>query len=305
MTPTDLTLGFTLRTRAMGTTCTVTVAAADPALHARRAIERVAELEDLWSRFRPGSDIGRLNSSRGQAVSVAHPTRYLIAMMKEAHRLTEGAFNPTLLPLQTAAGDITSRDGSTAPALPEGTAAWASLDSLVDRGDGTVRMPRGMSLDAGGMGKGLAADIVATEAVNDGAVSACVNIGGDLRVVRREGSSTTWPVTITPPVGIDVPTERIVLLEGGVATSDASVRMRPDGSVPRHHFSVTGTAASDTAGATVVASTSAWAEAWTKFAMTRPAAETVARLTALGLAGRIVSRDGTVTCTDSWKAFVR
>ena len=45
-----------------------------------------------------------------------------------------------------------------------------------------VRLPAGLGFDPGGIGKGLAADLVSDELVRAGADGVCVNLGGDLRV---------------------------------------------------------------------------------------------------------------------------
>src|SRR4029078_51858 len=45
-----------------------------------------------------------------------------------------------------------------------------------------VRLPAGTGFDPGGIGKGLAADIVVDEIRADGADGVCVNPGGDVRV---------------------------------------------------------------------------------------------------------------------------
>ena len=52
----------------------------------------------------------------------------------------------------------------------------------IDRDHNTVALPAGVQLDLGGIGKGLAADLVASGLVERGALGACVALGGDVRV---------------------------------------------------------------------------------------------------------------------------
>lgn len=297
-----LTLGLARTAQAMATTCTITVIGPEPSSLIESGMSRVAQLERLWSRFRPDSDISRLNVADGAPVPVSHETHVLLSLMKAAHATTQGAFNPTLLPTQTASGDDTSLDGREIPAMSDSAVAWDTLDQLQIYDDGTARVPSSMTLDPGGIGKGLAADIVASEIVAAGADAACVNMGGDLRIVRRPSCTQSWPVTIGSPHDLALDDEVLTLLEGAVATSDRAARRRPSGAVTSHHFSVE-QSASDSAGATVIASSAAWAEAWSKFAMTRPVEETIDALTSHGLAGRIVTTDGTVHRTATWKEF--
>lgn len=297
-----LTLALARTVRAMATECTITVIGNDPGSLIDRGMSRVANLEQLWSRFRSESEISRINVAHGAPTAVSIETQTLVTFMKAAHAATGGAFNPTLLPLQTTSGDTTSLDGRLLPASPDGARAWETLDGLVVFDNGTVRAPSTMVLDPGGIGKGFAADIVARELVEAGADAACVNIGGDLRIVRRPQCEQTWPVTVRAPHDADIADEHLSLLDGAVATSDRSARRRADGRVPQHHFSVGGPD-NDVAGATVVAASAAWAEAWCKFAMTRAVRDTLGALEEHGLAGRVVTSNGTVHRTATWNEF--
>ena len=59
----------------------------------------------------------------------------------------------------------------------------------------TVRLPDGIGFDPGGIGKGLAADLVVEELLAAGADGACVNLGGDLRVAG-ESPVGAWTVAL-------------------------------------------------------------------------------------------------------------
>src|SRR5207244_12619873 len=52
---------------------------------------------------------------------------------------------------------------------------------VVDRRNQTVRLPEGAAIDPGGIGKGLAADIVAEKMLEAGAEGVCRNVRGGLR----------------------------------------------------------------------------------------------------------------------------
>lgn len=297
-----LILGLARTERAMATECTITVIGNDPASLIDRGLARVARLEELWSRFLPESEISRINRAQGAPTPVSRETQLLVTFMKAAHSATDGAFNPTLLPLQTSSGDNTSLDGRPLPSSSDEAHAWDTLDELDVNPDGTVRAPSTMVLDPGGVAKGLAADIVARELVEMGADSACVNIGGDLRIVRRPSCEQSWPVTIGSPHDLHLPDEHLTLLDGAVTTSDRAARRRTDGTVPRHHFSLDGRA-SDVVGATVVASSAAWADTWCKHAMTRAVGDTLRVLETHRLAGRLVMADGSLHHTSTWNDF--
>ena len=61
-------------------------------------------LEQRWSRFLPDSDITRINMSSGRPVEVDADTVTLLITMLDAWRLTQGRFDPTVLPALVAAG---------------------------------------------------------------------------------------------------------------------------------------------------------------------------------------------------------
>ncbi len=152
-----------------------------------RAEARLRDLEQRWSRFISDSELSRLNRSAGAAMAVGWETSLLASLAVDAWSLTGGRFDPTVGPALVAAGYDRSFDeldsatvrtcggAATEPAPgPAGTVVVADL--------AVVRLPVGASLDAGGIGKGLAADLVATELVGAGASGALVSVGGDVRV---------------------------------------------------------------------------------------------------------------------------
>ena len=62
----------------------------------RTGIDQLDRLESLWSRFRPSSEISRLNQAGGSPCLVSGPTRLLVEAMLSAWELTGGRFDPTV-----------------------------------------------------------------------------------------------------------------------------------------------------------------------------------------------------------------
>jgi thiamine biosynthesis lipoprotein len=217
----------------MGSDAHLILVADDTALLAS-AIARVAQLERRWSRFLQRSEISMLNRSGGRPMRVSADTRLLVERAIEAWRLTGGAFDPTVL------GDLI-RAGYDRPFDELGALARAGTSTL-RRGaaqialDGdVVRLPRGVGFDPGGIGKGLAADLVATEAMAAGAAGVCVNLGGDLRVLGRGPDAGGWPIAVTSP-GVPDPILMLRLGEGAVATSTTLRRRWTVRGRLRHHL---------------------------------------------------------------------
>lgn len=296
--------------RAMGTDAHVVVQHGPSGLteHARRRIE---ELEQRWSRFRPDSELCRINRSLGDPV-VVHPLTFeLLVAARDAWTRTGGAFDPTVLPALVAAGydrdfaamapDSRSGDGSTPPA--DRARAQGCTGVELDRLVGAVRLPVGVELDLGGIAKGFAADVVTLELIEAGAVGACVNLGGDLRVAGEgPGDAGAWIVGVERELGsagghsTGGPVA-FGLAAGGVATTSITRRTwRRDGE-PRHHIIDPRTgrpATTPWAAVTVVAGTASAAEPVAKAVLLTPAlrdAETVVQHH--GIAALVVAADGT------------
>jgi thiamine biosynthesis lipoprotein len=222
--------------------------------------------------------------------------------MIAAHQATDGAYNPTRLPLQIAAGDTQSLINDRSTTLVAGATVFSHLSGIQIFHDGKVSLPRGMTLDAGGIGKGLAADLILRVALEQGADGACINLGGDMAI--NTGDSIGWDVEILSPVDPDVILNTIRIAVGGVATSSLFARQRTSAGINSHLFN--NSSAHDTqhtVGATVIANSAAWSEAWTKYAILSDPAQAINTLTSTGLAAMLVSADGHTTRTEFWKTF--
>jgi thiamine biosynthesis lipoprotein len=287
---------------AMGVTCVATVVGIDSTDLAVRCLDLVEEFESLWSRFIPTSDISLLNGANGQPTLVDDRTLTLIHHMIAAHQATDGAYNPTRLPLQIAAGDRQSLINDRSTTLATNATLFSHLSGIQIFHDGKVSLPRGMTLDAGGIGKGLAADLILRFALEHGAQAACINLGGDMAI--NTGDSIGWDVESLSPINTGVVLDTVRISVGGVATSSLFARQRNGAGINSHLFS--NSSAHDTqhtVGATVIANSAAWSEAWTKYAILSNPAQAIDTLTSTGLAAMLVSADGHTTRTESWKTF--
>ncbi len=196
----------------------------------------LARLESAWSRFDPASELRRVEAAAGGRwvpISVV-----LGAAIDRALRLahhTEGIFDPTVGGCLAALGyDRTFRlvpaDGPD-PVAPVPAAGHAAIE--LDPAGPALRLRRGTRLDLGGVGKGLAADLVVAGALERGAASACVGVGGDVRVggVAPPGG---WPVPLADPAGGAPRT--VILHAGALVTSTTAIRHWRRGGRDLHHL---------------------------------------------------------------------
>jgi thiamine biosynthesis lipoprotein len=296
------------QTRAMSCTVTIVVTVdgrsdADGAHLVRTAATRLNEIESRWSRFLPSSEITALNEARGDPLYVSDDTVRLIESAVRAWHATSGAFDPTLLGTIVGLGYAASRDSaamttSLAPGThPQGRPA----EILVDRSCGVVRLPAGTTIDPGGIGKGLAADLVVDELIAGGAGGALVEIGGDIRMRGLPPAGTAWPIAIADSDDV------VDIADGGIATSTPLRRTWIHDGHRRHHLIDPGTlrpSTADIVACTVIAGSSAWAEAFTKLPFVVGIDAAIDRYESLGLAGSITTSSG-ITSTSNWTEYRR
>jgi thiamine biosynthesis lipoprotein len=298
------------RFRAMGSDMHVIVVGGRPEL-ADDAQRRVEELERRWSRFRPDSEVSALNAGAGAFVVVSPETRTLVRRAVEAWRLSGGTFDPTMLAALVAAGYGRSfEDGPIAMPVPSGLPPMtlAGCSDIVIDGD-AVCLPAGTGFDPGGIGKGLAADLVAEEVLAEGAAGVCVNAGGDVRVAGDrpddESGGEAWTIAVEHPRAT-APVALLGLKAGAVATSTTLLRAWVLDGRPAHHLidPATGRPSdSDLTLASVVTGRAWRAEVLAKTVLLRGGrwAFDVLDDDAEAL---IVDRDGVIRTTPGWSAFM-
>ena len=269
--------------RAMGTDCSVLVYGDDSRVEplADLARRRVDLLESLWSRFRDDSELSRLNARSGHDDAyVSAETEALIRAMRSGWEMTAGAFDPSVLAAITAAGydrdfaEVVARD------YVEGVAAQAPGMAEVRVGHRRVFLPRGVGVDPGAIGKGLAADIVVDEMVEAGAMGVLVDLGGDIAFAGHPGHESHWRISLHDERNgrsdRDSGSDRHYVVaagigHAGIATSTTLTRRWAQG---RHHVIDPATASStdETLVQVTVAGKRAWeCEVWATAVLVRPA----------------------------------
>ncbi|HEY4378548.1 MAG TPA: FAD:protein FMN transferase [Acidimicrobiales bacterium] len=296
--PTDL------QFRAMGSAVHVIVVGGPPGL-ADWARARIDDLEHRWSRFLPDSEVSELNRRAGSPVVVSADTIELVERATEACRVTGGSFDATVLgdviragydrPFDDLAGDRPS---------PQSILQLGGANVVVD--GSTVRLPAGTGFDPGGIGKGLAADIVVREAMAGGARGMCVNLGGDLRVAGEPPSGDAWTVSVQH-AWQDDPVVLVGLHDGAVATSTTLRRRWTTDGQPKHHLIDPGTGQPSTSDLNLVSviGASGWvAEVLAKAVLLRGSAHPFDLIGGSGAEALAVTSRGQVLASDGLGAFL-
>lgn len=281
---------------------------------ARRAVEAVLDRVDrAYSRFRDDSEIVTLNAHPGASVAVSPVLADAIAAGLHAAAVTGGAVDPTVGRAMRAIGYDADFELVRHPAGPielrlEPIPGWQSVEFSAHRRE--VRLRRGVELDLGSTGKGLASDLAASAALAairaDGGPDqggALVSLGGDIAV---EGTPPDggWRILIaedseTPS---DAAGEVVAIRSGAIATSSTTVRRWRRGDRTLHHVIDPRTGGPvDSAWRTASVAATSCVEANTAataaIVMGRDA---IAWLEAAGLPSRLVALDGSVTRLNGW-----
>jgi thiamine biosynthesis lipoprotein len=216
-------------------------------------------------------------------------------------RLTGGLFDPTVLGDVIRAGYDRSFELLEQDAGPgASTMRRGAADVTVDP-HGLVWFPRGVGFDPGGVGKGLAADLLTEELLDAGAAGALVNVGGDLRVAGESPTGLGWCIDVEGPLD-PAPIARVGLRDGGVATSSRVRRRWKNDGVARHHLidPRTGAPSATDAPAVTVVAAEAWqAEVLAKAAFVAGAKAGLDLVASLGAAALTVRADGSTWTTEA------
>ena len=275
--------------RAMGTEVEVFLDAppSPDALLALASVEAAFErLEALLSRFRPESELSRLNAEG--SIEPGDDLLSVVRLALAAREYTAGRFDPTLHDALVAAGydrsfEALEHSGPVDP--PSGPVRGGGRIWVRGR---RLELEPGVRLDLGGIGKGYAVDRAVELLAPLG--PALVNAGGDLAVSGIPAGGL-WPVAVELPAG----SITLGLAQGALATSGKDRRRWRVGGEDRHHLIDPRTgrpAESDLLTVTVAGRNAVEAEVWAKALFLAGTDAAASEAEARGLPALFVSADG-------------
>lgn len=294
-----------------GTTAVLLVTDSRAAGQARGIADReLAAIDLACSRFRPDSELTRLNATAGDGPQPVSPLfADLLTAALRAARLTGGDVDPTCgralaglgydrdFAQVRAAGDAPPRlTGSVGP-VP----GWRRV--YLNQAARKVRLDRGVQLDLGATAKAQAADRCAEQIASRLDCGVLVSLGGDI-AVAGPAPPDGWQVRVTDDhaAPASAPGQTVTISSGGLATSSTTVRAWRVGGRRVHHIIDPSTgepARSCWRTVSVAAGSCTDANTASTAAIIRgPAAPSW--LHDVGLPARLVREDGTVETTAGW-----
>lgn len=210
------------RLGAMGTWLTLEVEAPDRATAlaaSEAAVRAIADCEARLSTWRDDSELARLNAAPvGEPCAISALLERDLRTAREVFDRTQGAFDPSVGGLVEAwdlrgSGRRPTEAEISAALVPDGLAALRLEPGLA------VRLRAELRLEEGGFGKGVGLDDARVALLAAGAVSATVDLGGQVLALA---APLSWDVA--HPRERDHAILRVELPAGSLATSGNSER---------------------------------------------------------------------------------
>lgn len=214
---------------AMASPCEILMDIDDPQLAQKLvdlAWQEAVRIEHKFSRYRDDNIIFKINHANGKAVEVDEETAAMLNYAGQCNELSEGKFDVTSGVLRK----VWRFDGSDRlPGVDEierliQSIGWEKIDWQAP----WIRVPPGMEIDLGGIGKEYAVDRTARLLRGLTAASLLVNFGGDLCVTGPRRNGQGWFVGVEDVATLSVNADKTStmrsgkeyeLLRGGIATS--------------------------------------------------------------------------------------
>lgn len=203
------------------------------------AFDELRRVDDTMSRFRPYSDVGRLDAAGGEWIAVSHDTGVVLREAVAWARRSDGAFDPCL----GGATRLWDVSGRRVPPAAEEVAdfaragLWKALQAEVGSETARARLCSSVaSVDLGGIAKGFAVDAAADVLRGFGISDGLVNVGGDLVALGADPAGDPWMVGVRDPLAPDRLATRLEVADAAVATSGDYLRFFQHGGRRYHHL---------------------------------------------------------------------
>lgn len=180
------------------------------------AIELCRKYDNMLSKTVKTGDVYKINTSNGRPVEVSHETAELIRFALEIAESTEGAFDPTILPLAEL------WDVANATSVPPSADIEAALKSVnyknISVDGNVVTAADGATIDLGGIAKGYIADKVKEYLISEGVKSAVINLGGNTLLLGNKNGNP-FSVGVQKPFGLSGELSAILMLDDKTAVT--------------------------------------------------------------------------------------
>jgi thiamine biosynthesis lipoprotein len=263
------------------------------------------DTERRFSRFQPESELSRLNSRTADQVRVSPEMMAALRLCTRMHLATGGVFDPAILPALEHAGYDESFeripvDRGRASDSPPPRRSINEVNLKESRL--TVKAPRDLRLDFGGIGKGLAVD--GARAVLAPLGDFVIDAGGDILASGNGPDGDGWLVAVGDPRQPGGELARVTIRNEAIATSSVVRRRWRRGGAEMHHIIDPRRgepAETECVSVSVIAPTAVEADVYAKCALILGVSAGRTLLEARHYDGLFALRDGSIKMTRRWR----
>ncbi len=187
------------------------------------AFEEVRRIDILMSNYKEDSEVNKINKLKaGKEIEVSAETMEALTRSQEISRISNGAFDITVLPLMELWGFYGDgdRDGMpTADEIAEALKYVGYTKIKFGKNNQVAKSEDGVKIDLGGIAKGYAIDKAVQKLKSYGIKSAMVEAGGDFFCLGMKPDRVDWKMAIQHPRDKDKAFAVLEVADCAVATS--------------------------------------------------------------------------------------
>jgi thiamine biosynthesis lipoprotein len=219
------------RVEVMGTTLDLVVRMKyrDEALAASEsALAEIRRVESLLTTWKPGGELWRVDEAApGKPVAVSSELAELLRTEFAWVPRTQGAFDPTVLPL-VRAWDLRGKGRIPAPAALAAARKASGVGHFrIDAsGHSVTRLAPDAGIDEGAWGKGYALELAGRVLGKAGVAGAVLDLGGQVLAVGSDANERPWRVPVADPRDRQKTVVELGLANLSASTSGNSERSR-------------------------------------------------------------------------------
>lgn len=184
---------------AQGTTYHISYQDASRRQFKRQTDSLLADIDRALSTYRPDSEIMRFNRSGQHRFESVH----FPAVLTKAgiiYRQTDGAFDPTIMPLVDAYGFSAAQKTATGAINVDSLLQFVGFSKITFDATTLRRQSAGVRLDLNAIAQGYSVDVVASFLEQQGIRDYLVEIGGEIRARGEKAPQQCWTVGIEHPL---------------------------------------------------------------------------------------------------------
>ncbi|MEK7647086.1 MAG: FAD:protein FMN transferase [Patescibacteria group bacterium] len=235
------------------------------------------DFEKKFSRFQPASELSRMNQCSGKEFNASPLMIEIMRLAKTAHKKTSGIFNPAVLNILENLGydknfedigGINQNQPASAKIYTVKNSAFTGIK--INKMAGKIKMPKGLRIDLGGIGKGFVVDLV-SQKLKKYSANFWISAGGDM-IFYGTNHGQKWRVGVQNPLRHENDIMEVEMPEKmpAIATSGITKRVWRQNGQAYHHIIDPRTslpANNRLLAATVVAHNAWWADVLAKSAL--------------------------------------